>query len=49
MLWTLVAVVLVLWLLGLVGSVGDSFVHLLLFVALVVVLAQFRTGRRGTA
>jgi len=46
MLWTILAVVLVLWLLGLVGSVGGSLIHLLLVVAAVVLVFQLLSGRR---
>lgn len=45
MLWTLLAVVLVLWLLGMLGNIG-GFVHLLLVVALVLFVVQLMTGRR---
>jgi hypothetical protein len=47
MLWTLFAVLLVLWLLGLVAHVGGALINLLLLVALVVltvnVLARGRS------
>jgi hypothetical protein len=46
MLWTLIAVLLVLWLLGLLGSVGGSLIHTLLVIALVVFIVQMVTGRR---
>lgn len=46
MLYTLLAVVLVLWLLGLVGGVGGSLIHLLLVVALAVFIIQLLSGRR---
>jgi K+-transporting ATPase A subunit len=45
MLWTLIAVLLVLWLLGLIGGIGAGFIHLLLVVALIVLLFQLLTGR----
>jgi len=46
MLWTLLAVILILWLLGgFVFNVG-AVVHLLLVVALVVLVIQLLTGRR---
>lgn len=47
MLWTIIAVLLVLWLLGVVTlpAVG-SLIHLLLVLALVVLVAQLLTGRR---
>jgi len=45
-LWTLLAVILILWLLGgFVFNLG-SLVHLLLVVALVVLIVQLLTGRR---
>jgi len=46
MLWTIVAVLLVLWLLGFIGSVGGSLIHLLLVIALVVFVFQLLSGRR---
>ena len=33
MLWTIVAILAVLWLLGLIGHVGGSLIHLLLVIA----------------
>jgi hypothetical protein len=47
MIWTILAVLLVLWLLGFVFSVGGSLVHLLLVVAVIVLAYQFLTGRRA--
>lgn len=47
MLWTLVAVFLILWLLGFSLSLGGSLIHLLLVVALVIVVINLLTGRRG--
>ena len=46
MLWTIVVILLVLWVLGLAGSIGGSLIHLLLVVALVIGLIQLFTGRR---
>ena len=46
MLWTLLAVILVLWLLGFIGSVGGGLIHLLLVVALVIFVINLLTGRR---
>lgn len=46
MLWTIFAIILVLWLLGMVGSIGGSLIHLLLIVAVAVLLIQLFTGRR---
>jgi hypothetical protein len=47
MLWTLVAVLLVLWLLGFSLSIGGSLIHLLLVVALVVIVINLISGRRS--
>ena len=47
MLWTLVAILLVLWLLGLiVFKVGGAFIHILLVIALIVGVVQLFSGRR---
>jgi hypothetical protein len=47
MLWTIVAVCLILWLLGFSFSVGGSLIHLLLVVAVVVFIINLLSGRRG--
>ena len=49
MLWTILGVLLILWLLGFLGSVGGSLSHVLLVIALVVLALQFFGGRRGVA
>ena len=47
MLWTLAAILLVLWLLGMVSSyTAGGLVHLLLMIAVVVIVFQFMSGRR---
>jgi len=46
MLWTLVAVLLILWLLGFSLSIGGGLIHLLLVVALILVVVNLLTGRR---
>jgi len=47
MLYTLVIILLVLWLLGLVTSYTlGGFLHILLVVALVILIINFFTGRR---
>ena len=47
MLWTLFAVILILWLLGFSLSIGGSLIHLLLVVALVVLVINLVSGRRA--
>jgi hypothetical protein len=46
MLWTILVVLVVLWLLGFVTNVAGSLIHLLLVIALVVLIAQLLSGRR---
>jgi hypothetical protein len=48
MLWTIVVVLLILWLLGFSLSIGGGLIHLLLVVALVVVVINLLSGRRGS-
>lgn len=45
MIWTIVAVLLVLWLLGFILDLAGGLIHLLLVVALVVVAINFLRGR----
>jgi hypothetical protein len=46
MLWTIVVVLVILWLLGFSLHVGGALIHLLLVVAVVVVIVSLLTGRR---
>jgi hypothetical protein len=47
MLWTIVAVLLILWLLGFSLSLGGGLIHLLLVIALVCVVINLLQGRRA--
>jgi hypothetical protein len=48
MLWTIAVVLLLLWALGLVSSYTmGGFIHILLVVAVVMVLVNLISGRRG--
>jgi len=47
MLWTLVAVFLILWLLGFSLSIGGSLIHILLVIALILVVVNLVSGRRA--
>jgi hypothetical protein len=48
MLWTIVLILLVLWILGLVsGTTIGGLVHLLLVIAIIVVLIRVISGRRA--
>lgn len=47
MLWTIAAILVVLWLLGLVTSFTlGGFIHVLLVIAVIVVIIKLITGRR---
>jgi hypothetical protein len=46
MLWTIVVLLLILWLLGFSMHVAGGLVHILLVVALVVIVLRLLTGRR---
>jgi hypothetical protein len=46
MLWTIVVVLLILWLLGFTMHVAGGIIHVLLVIALVVVVLQLLSGRR---
>jgi len=46
MLWTILVILLILWLIGFLAKVGGGLIHLLLIVALVVLVLQLVTGRR---
>ena len=47
MLWTLLVVLLILWILGFSFHIAGGLIHLLLVVALVVLVFQLLTGRRA--
>jgi hypothetical protein len=47
MLWTLLVILVILWLLGFTFEVLGSLIHILLVVALVVLVLQLVTGRRA--
>jgi hypothetical protein len=46
MLWTILVVLVVLWLIGLLAHIGGGLIHLLLVVALIVLVINLLTGRR---
>ena len=50
MLWTILVILVVLWLLGFSFNIGGGLIHLLLVIALVILvvqLVQMLTGRRS--
>jgi hypothetical protein len=47
MLWTIVVILLILWLLGFSFHVGGGLIHLLIVIAIVVFIINQLSGRRG--
>ncbi|MBO9671438.1 MAG: lmo0937 family membrane protein [Sphingobium sp.] len=47
MLYTIVVVLIVLWLIGFLAHVGGGLIHLLLLIAGIVFVFQLMTGRRS--
>jgi hypothetical protein len=47
MLWTIFVILLVLWLLGFSLHIAGSMIHILLVVALIVLVVNLVSGRRG--
>jgi len=46
MLYTIVAILVILWLLGMLTSVGGGLIHILLVIAVIVVVVRLVSGRR---
>lgn len=46
MLWSIIVLLVVLWLLGFSFDVGGGLIHLLLVIALIVLIFRLFTGRR---
>jgi hypothetical protein len=47
MLWTIFVILVILWLLGFSFSLGGELIHILLVVAVIVLVYNLLTGRRG--
>jgi hypothetical protein len=46
--WTVIAILAVLWLLGFIGDIGGSLIHLLIVGAVLLFLYNLIVGRRTT-
>jgi hypothetical protein len=46
MLWTVIGILLVLWVVGLLAHVGGSLIHVLLVIAAIAMVMNLLTGRR---
>jgi hypothetical protein len=47
MLWTIIVILFILWLLGFSLHIGGGLIHLLLVIAVIVLIFNLITGRRG--
>lgn len=47
LLWLVIAVLIALWVIGLIAKIGGGFIHILLVVAGIVFILQLITGRRS--
>ena len=47
MLWTILVILLVLWLLGFLTHVGGGMIHLLLVIAVIILIINLVSGRRA--
>ena len=47
MLWTILVVLVILWLLGFVSHVGGNLIHILLVIAVIVLIYNLVIGRRS--
>ncbi len=46
MLWTILLILIILWLLGFLMKIGGGLIHLILVIALIILVIQLVTGRR---
>jgi hypothetical protein len=47
LLWLIIVILVIMWLGGFALHVGGSLIHLLLVIAVIVLIVQLITGRRG--
>lgn len=47
MLYTIIVILVILWLLGLIGHIAGGFIHLLIVAAVVILIYQLIAGRRA--
>ena len=46
MLWTILVILIILWLLGFLMKIGGGLIHLILVIALIILVIQLVAGRR---
>lgn len=47
MLWTILVILLILWLLGFIGHFGGGWIHILIVIAVIILIFNLVSGRRG--
>ena len=47
MLWTIIVILFILWLLGFSLHIGGALIHIILVMAVIVLICNLLTGRRG--
>ncbi|MDX6447270.1 MAG: hypothetical protein QOH71_4344 [Blastocatellia bacterium] len=47
MLWTILVILVILWLLGFALKIGGGLIHLVLVIAVILLIVQLITGRRA--
>lgn len=47
MLWTIIGILLAIWIIGLVFKVAGGLIHIILVIAGIIFIIQLFTGRRG--
>ena len=46
MIWTIIGILIILWLLGFFTHIGGNLIHVVLIIALIVLVYQLLVGRR---
>jgi hypothetical protein len=47
MIWTIISILVALWLIGLIAHIGGGLIHILLVVAVIVLIYKLVTGNRS--
>jgi uncharacterized protein DUF5670 len=47
MLWTILVILVILWLLGFIGHFGGNLIHILILVAVIILIYNLVAGRRS--
>lgn len=47
MLWTIIGILIILWLIGLLANIGGGLIHILLVIAVIVLIYKLVVGNRA--